>query len=79
MGKNIHLRRNALRIYFSKCPQKLIRPRQEGFAPQTPVVLPTYAWVSCLVTHPCPHSKWRANTFKRMAETGPRLANIVRL
>ena len=24
-----------------------------------------------------PHYKWRADTFKRVAETGPRLANVV--
>jgi hypothetical protein len=31
----------------------------------------------CSRARALPHYKWRVETFKRMAETGPRLANFV--
>ena len=31
----------------------------------------------CSRARALPHYKWRADTFKRVAETGPRLANVV--
>jgi hypothetical protein len=31
----------------------------------------------CSRARALPHYKWRAETFKRVAETGPRLANVV--
>ena len=34
-------------------------------------------WGRCSRARALPHYKWRADTFKRVAETGPRLANAV--
>jgi len=44
------------------------------------VVIPRACGITCRRcsrARALPHYKWRADTFKRVAETGPRLANVV--
>jgi hypothetical protein len=45
-------------------------------APHTQQLAMLTDWARALLRH-LPHYKWRADTSKRVAETGPRLANVL--
>ena len=56
------LRKTKIAVFFPYC----VFPRAVAIG----------AW-RCSRARALPHYKWRADTFKRVAETGPRLANAV--